>query len=170
MGAFGFKRFADERSFANAKRAGPYICDEAVGEFLVAELTGAGRERPLFVYAVTMEAHDPYRPDRLPDLNDPIQQYIHHVENADRMLARIVKAVDCGHRRVMLVFFGDHVPFLPSFADPFPDHRTDYFIAELGQNADHSKVMQTVSRPEHLHQLICARLSEPARALVAADC
>lgn len=163
--ALGFARFADERAFAGARRVGPYVCDDAVAELLLTEIGArAANGPPLFVYAVTMEAHDPYGPGRLPDEDDPVRQYIHHVENADRMLGRIADQVDGNARRALLVFFGDHVPFLPDFADPFPDSRTDYVALELGQNASRERIAQTISRPEHLHALICARLEgAPAR-------
>jgi phosphoglycerol transferase MdoB-like AlkP superfamily enzyme len=159
MAAFGFDRFADERSFAGARRVGPYVCDHAVGEFLIGELAAsAARQHPLFAYVVTMEAHDPYGPGRLPDPCDPIQQYIHHIENADRMLAQLADALARNEQRVLLVFFGDHVPFLPSFADPFSDTRTDYFVVELGKTATRNRVDIEVTRPEHLHALIAQRV------------
>jgi phosphoglycerol transferase MdoB-like AlkP superfamily enzyme len=159
MPALGFVRFADEREFAGARRAGPYICDEAVADFLLSEIRerrASGRR--LFAYAVTMEAHDPYGPGRLPDEDDPVRQYIHHIENADRMLARLVSELDGGDERVLLVFFGDHVPFLPAFADPFSDARTDYVVAELGRGASRDSIDFEITRPEHLHALIERRL------------
>jgi hypothetical protein len=163
MAAFGFKQFADERSFVGALRVGPYVCDAAVGQFLAKELAPhAARTRPLFVYAVTMEAHDPYGPGRLPGQSDPSQQYIHHIENADCMLGELADTLDCNWQRVLLVFFGDHVPFLPSFADPFPDKRTDYLAVELGKNAIKDRLDFEVTRPEHLHALILGRLKSAA--------
>lgn len=166
--ALGFARFADQRAFAGARRVGPYIGDEAVADFLLAQIRErrAGGRR-LFAYAVTMEAHDPYGPGRIAGEDDPIRQHIHHIENADRMLARLASELDGSGQRVLLVLFGDHVPFLPTFADPFPDARTDYVVVELGRNAMRDRVDFEVTRPEHLHALIAQRLattSAPERA------
>jgi phosphoglycerol transferase MdoB-like AlkP superfamily enzyme len=161
--ALGFARFADERAFAGAARVGPYVADQAVGDFLLNELqASADAGRRLFAYAVTMEAHDPYGSGRLPNEDNPVRQYAHHIENADRMLARIADAIEAGPQRVLLVFFGDHVPFLPDFANPFPDTRTDYVVVELGRNASRERIGFGVTRPEHLYDLVCARLAEAA--------
>jgi phosphoglycerol transferase MdoB-like AlkP superfamily enzyme len=149
----GFDRFADEQAFIDAARFGPYVCDGAVADFILAQIeTPPGRG--LFVYAVTMEAHDPYGPKRLPGEDDPVWQYIRHIENADRMLGRIADELDRRGVRALLVFFGDHVPFLPEFADPFPDVRTDFLAVELGPPSGRAPIASAVNRPEHLHGLI----------------
>lgn len=151
----GFARFMDGRAFAGAKRFGPHVSDEAVGDALLQELDHRNRsDRPLFAYVVTMEAHDPYGPHRLPDEDDPVRQYVRHLENADRMLGRIADRLDRSGRRTLLVAFGDHVPFLPELADPFPDTRTDYVAAVFGRGLPRATLDTTVSRPEHLHALI----------------
>jgi phosphoglycerol transferase MdoB-like AlkP superfamily enzyme len=156
----GFARFADEQAFRGALRIGPYIADQAVADFLLDELQASTtRGRKLFAYAVTMEAHDPYGVGRLPDEADPVRQYVHHIENTDRMLARLADAIEAGQQRVLLVVFGDHVPCLPSFADPFPDTRTDYFVVELGKPSNGDWSGLPVTRPEHLHRLIRACLA-----------
>lgn len=155
MPVFGFNEFVDVRAFAGAQRVGPHVADEAVCDFLLAQIrTQHTSGHRLFTYAVTMEAHDPYGPGRLPEEDNPIRQYIHHIENADRMLDRLASEIDRGDQRVLLVFFGDHVPFLPSFADPFIDTRTDYLVVELGRGASAEPIGVAVSRPEHLCALI----------------
>jgi hypothetical protein len=155
--ALGFHRFADESAFASARRDGPYVSDDAVADFLLAEIrASSGRAQKLFAYAVTMEAHDPYGPGRIAGMPDPVCQYIHHIENTDRMLGKLADRLDSEDQRVLLVLFGDHVPFLPQFADPFPDTRTDYLVLELGRKARRAPSAMQVTRPEHLHALICA--------------
>jgi len=161
--ALGFAGFADERAFAGAPRQGPHVSDDAVATFLIdATRQRCAKEQPLFAYAVTMEAHDPYGTGRLPDEDDPTRQYNRHIENADRMLGRLIQEFDRGSLRTLLVFFGDHVPFLPSFADPFVDTRTDFVVAELGPAARRDKIDIQVSRPEHLYALI-VRCAEEQR-------
>lgn len=161
MPILGFQRFADARAFVGARVVGPYVGDEAVADYLLKELRAhADSGRRLFAYAVTMEAHDPYGPGRLPDEDDPVRQYIHHVENADRMLAKLADGIDAADFRVLLVFFGDHVPFLPGFADPFSDTRTDYLAVELGRDASGQRLNMEITRPEHLHALILRCFAE----------
>lgn len=166
MPALGFARFMDGRAFAGAKRFGPHVSDEAVGDALLQELSRrrAG-DKPLFVYVVTMEAHDPYAPGRLPDEDDPVRQYIRHLENADRMLGRIADCLDRTKRRALLVAFGDHVPFLPEFADPFPDTRTDFVVAAFGRALSRATLGVAAPRPEDLHTLIlnCVSAGNDAR-------
>jgi hypothetical protein len=57
------------------------------------------------------------------------------LQDADAALGKFVSAVDRFDRPVWLVFYGDHAPLLKRYADPFPDPRTDYFIAPLGSAA-----------------------------------
>jgi hypothetical protein len=162
MPALGFARFIDDRAFAGAKRYGPFVSDEAVADLLLdtIERRKPG-DPPLFAYVVTMEAHDPYGAGRLPDEDDPVRQYVRHLENADRMLGRIADRLDAGADRALLVAFGDHVPFLPEFADPFPDTRTDFVVAEFGRQARREQVgLIAATRPESLHALILRLLSD----------
>ena len=161
MPALGFARFIDERAFTGAKRYGPYVSDEALGDFLIDTLDRRKPgDPPLFAYVVTMEAHDPYGAGRLPGEDDPVRQYVRHIENTDLMLARLAKHLEASGRRCLLVMFGDHVPFLPAFAAPFKDTRTDYLVCEFGPNAAREAIDFEVSRPEHLHALILRRLAQ----------
>ncbi|SEQ36581.1 Phosphoglycerol transferase MdoB [Faunimonas pinastri] len=156
---FRFDRFADISCFSEADREGHYVGDLAVADFLIGAFRKArGEGKCLYAQAVTMEAHDPFGPGRLPGEDDPVRQFVHHLRNADRMLARLAEALDAEARRVLLVHYGDHVPVLPGFADPFPDTRTDFLVVELGREAEATPVLGTISRPEHLNALVRAAL------------
>jgi phosphoglycerol transferase MdoB-like AlkP superfamily enzyme len=136
-------------------RVGPYVGDGAVGSRLLSELKRSAEVgRPLYGYAVTMEAHDPYRPGRVAGIDDPILQYMHHAENLDRMLANLAAIVDRAYSRVLLVVFGDHVPMLPAPYWPFEDSRTDFFAVELGRDALPRRVDIPVTKPEDINALI----------------
>jgi hypothetical protein len=49
------------------------------------------------------------------------------------MLGHLLDAFEDWPERVVLLFYGDHVPLLKAYADPFPDPRTDYVLLELGR-------------------------------------
>jgi phosphoglycerol transferase MdoB-like AlkP superfamily enzyme len=160
MPQFGFTTVIDESALGAPDRHGPYISDAAVARVIMQEARAArDAAQPMFLFAVTMEAHDPYGPGRLPGEDHPVRQYFQHLRNADRMLAALVDAFDDEESRTLLVFYGDHVPFLPQLADPFPDSRTDYVIVELGRNASRSDANASISACEHIHEFLRGRLS-----------
>jgi phosphoglycerol transferase MdoB-like AlkP superfamily enzyme len=129
----GFTRFLDERAFGPGDRVGPYIGDAAVGRRIVQEIEAAGAAgEALFLMAVTMEAHDPYGPGRLPDIDDPVGQYARHVAHADALLGRMTAALDALTARSLLVFYGDHAPILPGHEGLADDTATDYLVLECG--------------------------------------
>lgn len=131
----GFETFIGRRDLAAAERCGPYISDAALAAEIEREV---GRARadgvPLFLVCVTMEAHDPYGPGRLPGEDDPQRQYLHHMAHADTMLARLTAHLDAGVDQALLAFYGDHAPVLPA-VDPIRERRTDFVILECGRQA-----------------------------------
>ncbi|MFG1478120.1 LTA synthase family protein [Xanthobacter sp. V4C-4] len=130
----GFQRFLTEADFAGMERFGPYVADAAVGTRMRAELAAARqRARPLYMMAVTMEAHDPYGAGRLADTDDPLEQYCRHVTHADALLAGMVAELDAQTDRSLLVFYGDHAPLLPGFDMLADDPRTDYLVVACGR-------------------------------------
>lgn len=152
---FGFAAFVDQSSFTQTDREGPYVGDAAVGRCVLDALEQARRDgRKLYVHVVTMEAHDPFEPGRLPHETDATRQFAHHLGNADRMLGLIANTLDQHAGRTLLVHYGDHVPVLEAFADPATDSRTDFLVVELGEHAERSRAVRTVVRPENLYGLI----------------
>ncbi len=129
MPKLGFDRLLGEEDFAEASRDGYFVPDMAVVERV---LSVAGNERrPFFGMVATMENHHPWDKNRMPGGKTPVEQYVHHLHNADRMIARLVAGIENLGRPAVLAFYGDHVPALPALADPFPDPRTDYFVMGL---------------------------------------
>ncbi|MDQ0504878.1 LTA synthase family protein [Xanthobacter agilis] len=132
----GFQRFLTEADFQGKERFGPYVADAAVGQRMRAEIAAArDKARPLYIMAVTMEAHDPYGAGRLPETDDPLEQYCRHAAHADALLASTVEALDALTERSLLVFYGDHAPLLPGFDMLADDPRTDYIVIECGHGA-----------------------------------
>lgn len=126
MPALGFDAQIFEDAFSGARRDGPYVSDAAVAERILAEACSSAQ--PAFIFAVTVEAHGPWRADRLPDISDPAMQYRHHLRNADRMIATLRDALAQVPGGAVLCVYGDHAP-ARSLALEIGDRRmTDFAI------------------------------------------
>lgn len=128
MEAFGFDTLVMEEAFGDAPRIGPYVGDAAFGERVRAEV--AARRGPLFLFGVTMENHGPWKPGRLPGIDDPVAQYLHHVAAAGRMVEDLVAAL--AGLNATLCIYGDHAPALPTCRPGFGDTATDYALFRFG--------------------------------------
>ena len=127
----GFHRLVMEEDFAGAERIGPYVCDVALGRRILAE--AEGRTGPLFLFSVTMENHGPWKPGRLPGIDDPLAQYLHHVVHTGRMVEDLVAGLS-GSDAVLCVY-GDHAPALPNCRPGFGGTATEYAIFRFGRPA-----------------------------------
>ncbi|WP_416137622.1 LTA synthase family protein [Halomonas sp. HK25] len=127
----GFDDFLDIRHFDAADRDGQYVGDRAVAK-KVGTLLDDSDNRPLFVFAITMENHGPLHlerplPDDAPRLPGvaakrlkaeeiaDLRIYLRHLCNADAMLGRIrakLTPTEPGSRHGMLCWYGDHVPIM----------------------------------------------------------
>jgi len=128
MERFGFRRLVMGEDFAEAPRTGPYVGDVALGRRILAEVRA--RRGPLFLFSVTMENHGPWKPGRLPGVDDPLAQYLHHVANTGRMIEELVAGL--GGERATLCVFGDHAPSLPTCRPGFGETSTDYALFRFG--------------------------------------
>jgi hypothetical protein len=125
----GFDRLIDETAFAGIAREGYYVPDAALAERVLT--MAAEATQPFFCMTATMENHNPWDKHRLPGIATPAERYMYHLRNADRMIAQLIEGLERLGRPAVLAFYGDHVPTMPSLADPFPDPRTDYFVMAL---------------------------------------
>lgn len=128
MQRFGFERLVMEEAFGDAPRIGPYVSDVALGRRILDEVRN--RRGPLFLFSVTMENHGPWKPGRLPGIDDPLAQYLHHVAGTGRMVEELVAGLD-GERATLCVF-GDHAPSLPTCRPGFGETATDYALFRFG--------------------------------------
>ncbi|WP_343717127.1 LTA synthase family protein [Inquilinus sp.] len=153
--ALGFERFIGQRDLPGAERSGYYISDDAVAGVIEDELWRARADGVrLFLVCVTMEAHDPFRPGRVPGKDAPLQQYLHHIGHADAMLARLTSHLDAAAERALLAFYGDHAPVLPEVA-PERERRTDFMILDCGRAAPRPEAAAPVQwRPERINRFI----------------
>ncbi len=138
----GFDEFIDIQSFDEKNTFGPYISDQAVTDKIL-EITQNYNDRPLFVFAITMENHGPLHlekttPDEqqqfyskapLEDSND-LTVYLRHLKNADRMIQQLTSAYRESQTPTTLCFYGDHIPSMPKIyqALAYEDRDSDYFI------------------------------------------
>jgi phosphoglycerol transferase MdoB-like AlkP superfamily enzyme len=130
--AIGFDRLLMIEAFSGAARVGDYVADLAVAERVVTIAKASQRRQ--FLFAATMENHGPWEVGRFPGLSEPIAIFKQHLANGDRMLGYLLDAFENWPGRVVLLFYGDHVPLLKAYADPFADPRTDYVLLELGRD------------------------------------
>ncbi|NTX27560.1 LTA synthase family protein [Burkholderia pyrrocinia] len=138
----GFNTFLDIEHFADAPRAGPYVSDAAVLDAVIAALESE-RDKPRFIFAMTMENHGPLHLEQvLPGESTSrhtlgedacwrdLTAYLRHIENADAMIGRLLDHLRTSDRETVVCFYGDHVPALPHVFDKLdvnPQH-SDYFI------------------------------------------
>ncbi|MCJ2084143.1 LTA synthase family protein [Methylobacterium sp. J-090] len=127
----GFSRLVMEEAFAGAPRIGPYVGDVALAERVLAEIRA--RTAPLFLFCVTMENHGPWKPGRLPGLDDPHAQYLHHVAHTGAAVERLIAGLE--GLPATLCVFGDHAPSLPNCRPGFGGTATDYAVLRFGAAA-----------------------------------
>lgn len=129
--ALGFERFIDAESFPKDRVVGLFLSDAALTDRILAELPDDGP--PQFVFAISMENHGPFDwrpgldPARLAALPMPeeldagarvwLGNYLYLLDDADRELDRLARALAKRQRRTLLLFYGDHLPDLAPVYD-----------------------------------------------------
>jgi len=124
----GFDRFIDVKEFPKEAIVGLFIGDAALTDRILAELGEDGP--PQMIFAISMENHGPFdwRPgldaERLASLKVPsgldsggeywLRNYLYLLEDADHELGRLADALQHRKRRTLLLFYGDHLPALPT--------------------------------------------------------
>ncbi|WNQ13853.1 LTA synthase family protein [Paenibacillus aurantius] len=118
---FGFGQFIPIEFF-NPVYEGPYIADREVANVIISESRKTpGRD---FIFANTMENHFHYYPGKFNDntikVNGPVnadsrgqlETYAQGTSSADAMLQQLVEHYKTVDEPTIVVFFGDHLPFL----------------------------------------------------------
>ena len=131
MTRLGFDHLIMEEAFTGAPRIGPYVGDVALAERVLEEVRA--RPAPLFVFCVTMENHGPWKLGRLPGLDDPHAQYLHHVAHTGDAVAALIAGLE--GLPATLCVFGDHAPSLASCRPGFGGTATDYALLHFGDAA-----------------------------------
>ena len=140
----GFDAFIDSNEFKQAEKFGPYISDKSVTEKIL-EVTKQHIDKPLFIFAITMENHGPLHLEKTQaeelkqfytkpintdaDLND-LSIYLRHLRNADLMIETLTNYYRQSSTETRLCFYGDHIPSLPGIYQimDYRNPNSDYFI------------------------------------------
>jgi phosphoglycerol transferase MdoB-like AlkP superfamily enzyme len=146
----GFDAFIDIESFDKKDTFGPYISDKAVTEKII-EITHKNNDKPLFIFAITMENHGPLHLEKttveeqshffdkapIAEIND-LTVYLRHLKNADKMIADLCSAYRQIDQASCLCFYGDHIPSMPKIYQEldYNDQDSDYFIWDNSTNND----------------------------------
>ena len=117
MPNLGFQRFVSIDELAGLEKFGPYVSDAALARRILQEKAAAeALGRPLFCFAITMEAHGPWLPGRLteeemtavlPDIDagacpPGLRMYLCHLRHMDEMFGMLSTC--------QLFAYGDHAP------------------------------------------------------------
>jgi phosphoglycerol transferase MdoB-like AlkP superfamily enzyme len=118
--AFGFDRFLSVTSLPPMASRGPLVSDESLTEEIIRRADAT--DRPLFTFAVSLQGHGPYEPNRYYDAKvkvdsvasywtrQSIRSYAEGVADADRSLQRLLDWAQTRERHTVIAFFGDHLP------------------------------------------------------------
>ena len=138
----GFDEFIDIQSFDSNDTFGPYISDQAVTEKII-ETTHKNADKPLFIFAITMENHGPLHLekttqdernqlfDKAPiDAINDLAVYLRHLKNADKMISDLCSAYRQIDQPSCVCLYGDHIPSMPTIYQQldYNDQDSDYFI------------------------------------------
>ena len=118
--ALGFDTFMSEENLPKLAERGPLVSDQALTEEIIRQADQI--EQPFFFFAVTLQGHGPYEPNRYKDpsidVSTPageaaratIRTFAEGVSDADSSLRYLMNWANRRSRPTILVFFGDHLP------------------------------------------------------------
>lgn len=118
--ALGFDRFMSVEKLPLLETRGPLVSDMALTEEIIREADML--VRPFFFFAVTLQNHGPYEPDRYPDrrltiefpdhehTRESIRTFAEGMRDADDGLAALMAWAAARERHTVIAFFGDHLP------------------------------------------------------------
>ncbi len=119
---FGFDRFATIDDFADAETYRTRVSDQATYDYILAQLQSG--TSPQFIFDVTMQNHSGYDTGLVPadelvgyqladGSDDPlIDEYAASIAKSDEALKSFLAALSELDRKVVVVFFGDHQPYM----------------------------------------------------------
>ncbi|RUU57019.1 LTA synthase family protein, partial [Mesorhizobium sp. M7A.T.Ca.TU.009.01.1.1] len=117
---FGFNDFKSEETLPPMQKRGPLASDAAMTDEIISEADAS--DEPVFFFAVSLQNHGPYEPNRYYNpthrVQAPISQwaresllsYAEGSADADRGLERLVEWAKKRSRPTVIAFFGDHLP------------------------------------------------------------
>ncbi len=118
--SFGFEEFRSEETLPPMEKRGIFASDEALTSEIMQAVDAV--DNPLFLFAVTLQGHGPYEPNRYVNnsvsINGPLSNsatealttYAQGVAEADESFARLIEWAKKRERDTVIVLFGDHLP------------------------------------------------------------
>ncbi|WP_417464606.1 LTA synthase family protein [Kordiimonas sp.] len=143
----GFEEFIGIEAFEGAARFGPYVSDKALGDEMEAIITRHKEtsDKPLFLFAITIESHGPWDAGRLenwldekaleeadPSRDRAFALFRKHMDNVLNLFTRLGPnaRIRKSDRPRVLALYGDHQPACHElFAKHgFEDRAVDYIL------------------------------------------
>jgi len=118
--ALGFGRFLSEEKLPPLKKRGLLPSDIAFTDEIIRQ--AEMMKDPFFFFAVTLQGHGPYEPNRYPDATHKVDarvspwsrasiaSYAEGASDADQGLKRLLDWASKRQRKTIIAFFGDHLP------------------------------------------------------------
>lgn len=113
-----------ENNLKNIQFAGGRISDDYIADRIIKELQTKDQQ-PLFTMTLTAEAHMPYYKNKFKnyditiekspltsDQNDILRSYAQGIYDADKQLKKIYDYIQTMKEPTILIFYGDHLPYL----------------------------------------------------------
>ncbi|NEW06249.1 LTA synthase family protein [Paenibacillus sp. SYP-B3998] len=134
---FGFSRFISSEFFPNDFE-GPNYADRAVAKKIIEETEKS--PGPDFIFANTMENHHPYKPGKFSkntievagdisvESKGLLETYAQGITDADKCLQMLVDYYSKRSEPTIILFFGDHLPFLEDNYKVYRD--ADYVLPD----------------------------------------
>jgi phosphoglycerol transferase MdoB-like AlkP superfamily enzyme len=138
--SFGFDRFLSIEKLPPMQSRGPLVSDDSLTDEIIKRADAT--DRPFFTFAVSLQGHGPYEPNRYSDpqvkvestasywTQQSIRSFAEGIADADRSLKRLMDWAETRDRHTVIVFFGDHLPPLNQgytetgfLKEPVPDRR-----------------------------------------------
>lgn len=126
MKRLGFDKY-EELEVDTEKTKGEYISDEYMVDIIIDKLKHKDKEEKIFLMAETIQNHMPYNLEKykeydisikestLPDeTNDSILAYAQGIYDADNQLKRLYDYIEEYEEPTIILFLGDHLPYLHS--------------------------------------------------------
>lgn len=118
--SLGFDEFRSEETLPAMEKRGMFASDAALTSEIMQTVDAA--DKPLFLFAVTLQGHGPYEPNRYGrntiGIAGPLSEsataslstYSQGVAEADESFARLIDWAKTRERDTIVVLFGDHLP------------------------------------------------------------
>ena len=124
MKKIGFDEYIELEETENNKK-GIYISDDYITDVIIEELKKKEKGEKLFYMAETIQNHMPFKKDKYEkydisiknsifksEINDTILFYAQGIYDADKQLGRLYEYIKEYEEPTILIFLGDHLPYL----------------------------------------------------------